>query len=161
MIFGISLPLMYWGVALLFALMLLFVPFFLVGAIAESFDEPLRGIINIVGSFVCIPLAMCWLYKSKMSKTGKGSAIFWLYCGIYLLFFFFQTRKLFEDFSFYNILGTLVLGGVSLFMIFVVVKTKKQFRVDMQDQYEAEREEDIKRQAEAILLAEKMKNEQK
>jgi hypothetical protein len=151
-----------WLIALMCALLLVFAPFFIVDAVANSFGEPLKSIIQILGFYVLIPMAVCYLYKIKMCKTARGSAIFWIYCGFYLLIFVLLTIKLFtEDFSFSNVLGVLLLGAVSFWMIFVSVKAKKQLAMNLQEEYEAEREDDIRRQAEAILLAEEMKNERK
>jgi hypothetical protein len=151
-----------WIIALVCALMLVFVPFVLVEAVADLFGEPFKSIILIVGCYILIPLAVCSLYKRKMCNTAKGSVIFWIYCSLYLLLFIVFTIKLFTgDFSLSNVFGVLVLGAISFWMISATIKAKKQLAINLQKQYEAEREEDIRRQAEAILLAEKMKNAQK
>jgi hypothetical protein len=160
--FFVALSPMAYIMALLFALLLVFVPFVIVEAVADLFGEPLRGIIMAIGCFILIPMAVCSLYKRTMCNSAKGSAIFWIYCGLYVLLFIFSVVRLFTDaFSFGNILGVLALGAISFWMISVVVKSKKQLEINLQKQYEAEREEEIRRHAEAILLAEKMKNEQK
>jgi drug/metabolite transporter (DMT)-like permease len=151
-----------WIIALVCALLLVFVPFIIVEAVADWFGEPFKSIIMIAGCFILIPMAVCYLYKRKMCNTARGSVIFWIYCGLYLLLFvFFVVRFFTEGFSLNDLLGALVLGAVSFWMISVTVKAKQQLAMNLQKQYEAEREEDIRRHAEAILLAEKMKNEQK
>jgi hypothetical protein len=151
-----------WVLVLIFALSLALVPFLIIGAIAEFFGEPFKGTITVIGCYVLIPMAVCFLYKRKMSNTARGSAIFWIYCGIYLLLFILSASKLFADgLSVAGISGALLLGAVSFWMISVAMKAKKQLAINLQMQYEAEREDDVRRQAEAILLAEKMKNEQK
>lgn len=61
-------------------------------------------------------------------------------------------------------MGVLVLGGVSFGLIAFAYKTKLQLNADLAKHhfalYKAERSDDIQRQAEATLLAEKMKKEE-
>jgi large-conductance mechanosensitive channel len=162
MFYGIVMSPMVWIIVLGCALLLVFVPFFIVGAVAKLFGAPFNEIIQIIGNFILIPMAVCYLYKRKMCNTARGSIIFWIYCSFYLLLFILLTTRLFtESFAFSSLIGVLILGAVCFWMIFVAVKAKKQLAIDLQNQYEAEREDDIMKHAEAILLAEKMKNEQK
>jgi hypothetical protein len=160
--FFVTMSPMAYIVTLLFALSLVFVPFLLIESVADLFGEPLKSIVMILGCFILIPMAVCYLYKRKMCNTARGSSIFWIYCGLYLLLFIFFVTRLFTDgFSLTNISSALVLGVISSWMISVVVKSKKQLEMNLQKQYEEEREEEIRRHAEAILLAEKMKDDQK
>ena len=80
------------------------------------------------------------------------------------MFIMFLT-KVFTGFSSgSDYLGVLVLGSVSSGLIWFALKTRKQLSNDIAqaqiEMHEAERAEDIQRQAEAILLAEEMKKQQ-
>ncbi|MCK5921841.1 MAG: hypothetical protein KAG66_12920, partial [Methylococcales bacterium] len=60
---------------------------FIVGVIAEPLQEPYRAIVNVAGSFVVAPSLVSYLYNRKMKNTGRGSAIFWIYCGFFIFIF--------------------------------------------------------------------------
>ena len=149
-----------WLYALVVALVLLFTPFILIGAIAEPLSEPLRTVVSVIGSFIVAPALVSYLYYKKMGSTGRESAIFWIYCGIYALLFVISLSLSFsKELSFETILAPIVSGAVATAMIIFAFKIKSRFQKNIADAYEAEREDDIKRHAEGILLAEKMKRE--
>jgi hypothetical protein len=161
MFFGIVMSPIGWIFAVMIALLLVFAPIFVIDAIARSFPEPLRTIVNVIGCFVVVPLLVTYLYKRKMMNKGRGSAIFWIYCGMFILLFANFLIQLFtKPLSLDTIAGPIVTGAVAAFMITVAYKTRLQLNQAYEEQYNMEREEDIRRKAEAILLAEKMKNEE-
>ena len=83
------------------------------------------------------------------------------YSGFFVFIFAVIVSRLFSNkLSFETITAPIVTGAVAFFMFLFAYKTKSTLKETLNSQYEAEREDDIKRQAEAILLAEKMKSKQ-
>jgi len=164
MFFGISMTPSGWLFALVAALFLMLAPLIAIGSLAESLPEPMNVIVTVVGSYVVWPCFVAWLYKSKLRNTGRGSVIYYFYVVFYLLFFILLLSRIFgEGAEWDDYLGVLVLGAVSFGLIMFAYKTRSQLASDVENyqnaSFEAEREDDIQRQAEAILLAEKMKQE--
>jgi predicted Na+-dependent transporter len=158
MLFGISLTPAGWFVAFVIALFAIFTPIWIIGAIANQFPEPYNSAIQVIGVYLLMPILLTYLYKSKFYKYNRGSVIYWIYTGMYTLFFIVFLSHLFsKPLSFETIIAPIVTGLVSGYMIYTSFKIKKQYQKDLQKAYEAQREGDIKKQAEAIILAEKMK----
>ncbi len=165
MFFGIVMPLNYWIIAAFIAILIFLLPLVIIDTIANPFSEPLRSIIRIVGSYLVLPALVTSWYRYRMKAQAKGSVIFWFYCIIFVIMFGVFTVQLFQQpLSLESVAGPLVTGIVAAYMISVARKTKSQVIEAYNKQYEmqqkSEREEDIRRQAEAMVLAEKMKNEQ-
>ncbi len=165
MFFGIVLSPTGWFFAGVIALLMVFAPFLAIEAIAEHFPEPLQTIIFIAGCYVIIPLIITYWYQYRFKKTGKGSAIFGIYCGFFALLFFITIFNLFsKPFTLNSIMEPLVTGAITVYMILVAIKTKKQVMEFYEEQSaiqkKIEREEAIQQQAQAILLAEKLKDKQ-
>jgi Cu/Ag efflux pump CusA len=150
MFFGISMSPMAWLYTIVGALMLVFTPLFVVEGIAKNFDEPLRTVIVIIGSYVLIPMLVGYLYKNKVLKTARGSVIFKIYFGMYAFFFVVMLSKLYsKGFSFENIAGVLILGGVLVYMLNIIKKTQKIIDAHIQNL----KEQEIEIQKEAIVRA--------
>jgi len=159
--FGISLTPYGLFMAFVIALILLFTPIWIVTAIAHQFPDPINSIIQIVGIYLVIPLLLTYVYKNKFYNQNKGSAIFWIYTGMYTLIFVNSFTHLFsKPLSFETIIAPIVTGFVSFYMIRTSFKIKKQYQKDLEAYHREIREDDIKKQAEAILLAEELKQKQ-
>jgi len=166
MIFNISMSLFGWLIAFFAALFLMVIPFIAIGSLANNFPEPISILLTVIGSYLLWPVFVAWLYKTKLRNTGRGSVIFYFYVALYFLSFLLLLSRAFEgNVAWHDYLGILVLGSVSFGLMYYAYKTKAQFTSDVRTYqtavYEAEREEDINRQTEAILRAEKLKDEQK
>jgi len=109
-----------------------------------------------------MPLLVSLLYAKKFANQGRGSIIFWIYCGLYVFFFFIFVSHLFsKELTFETVIAPIVTGAVSFFMISFAYKTKLKHQKALKEHHEAIREDEIKKHAEAIILAEKMKKENK
>ncbi len=161
MFFGISLTPMGWLYVLIAALFLIFSPMFVIEGFANMFPEPVNIIITLVGSYVLMPMLVVWLYKRKFLNSGRGSAIFYIYVGAYALLFLAFFAKLFSSHAKWDdYLGVVVLGAVVAYLIISARKTHKEAVRLAQEAYEQQQNEEIHRQAQAILLAEEMKKQQ-
>lgn len=163
--YSISLKPSVWGAILIAGLFLMLAPLFLIDVLASSFPEPFKTILTIILVYLVWPIIVAWLYKTKLFKSNKGSMIFYFYVGIYTLFFVITVLQLINGKTTWDtILGALVTGFISCCLILYSIKVKKELthikNVEEATKYEIEREESIRRQAEAILLAEKMKENQ-
>ena len=160
MFFGISLTPKGWLYVLIAALFLIFSPMFVIESFANMFPEPVNKIIILAGSYVFMPMLVAWLYKRKFLNSGRGSAIFYIYVGAYAFLFLTFFAKLFSgDAKWDDYLGVVVLGAVVTYLISSAIKTHKEAVRLAQEAYKLQREDDIQRQAEAILLAEEMKKQ--
>jgi hypothetical protein len=164
MYFGVILSPMGWLIVAISAVIMMAAPLAAIGALADQLPEPYRTGLMLLGSYVIWPIVVAWLYKTKLRKTGRGSLIFNFYVGLYCLFFVVFLVKLINgENSWDAYLGVVVLGTVSIGLIWFAFKTNKRaladFAKSQAGRYEAERSEDIRRQAEAILLADEMKNQ--
>ncbi len=165
MFFGIVMPLSYWVITAFIAILIFLLPLVMIESIANPLSEPLRSIIKIVGNYFVLPFLVTSWYRYRIKTKAKGSVIFWFYCIIFVIMFGVFTVQLFQQpLSLESVAGPLITGIVAAYMISVAHKTKSQAIEAYNRQYEmqqkAEREEEIRRQAEAIVLAEKMKNEE-
>ena len=89
-------------------------------------------------------------YKNKVLKTARGSVIFRIYFGMYAFFFVVMLSKLYsKGFSFENIAGVLILGGVLVYMLNIIKKTQKIIDAHIQNL----KEQEIEIQKEAIVRA--------
>jgi len=164
MYFGVLLSPTGWLIVIISALILMVTPLAAISALADQFSEPYRTGLMLIGSYVIWPIVVAWLYKTKLSKTGRGSMIFNFYVGLYcLLFTIFLIKLINGENSWDSYIGVVVLGSVSISLIWFAFKTNKHLRTNLAkaqaETYMAERDENIRRQAEAILLAEKMKTQ--
>jgi len=153
-----------WIITLFLALFLIMAPFLMIESFASGFPEPIKTTIIILFGYLGMPVLMCFFYKRKMFRQGQGAALFWVYCSVYGLVAFAGVEKIYNgDLSFNSIMTLLVPGAVAFFMIRFALKTQKEFgdAVEEIDRVDAERqrEEDIQRQAEAILRAEEIKKQ--
>ena len=156
--FELAMSPMAWIWAFVIAAVMLLMPLMLAGMFAENFSEPLRSIINVISSFILAPAVVCYLYHRKMMKSGRGSVIFWFYVGLYSLLFVMYVYKLVnEPFTFEAVLSPIVLAVVAVFLVRFAWKTKSKLGSIQNQNYVNQREEDIDRQAEAILRAEEIK----
>jgi len=154
MFFGISMSPMAWFYTFIMALLAIFSPIFIIDSFAKSFDDPIRTFINIFGAYVLIPMLVSYWYMYKIKKNRRGSIIFTIYFGFYLLIFFATASKLLTgDFSIETILGTVSIGAVSFYMFTIFQKSKILLQEIAQKEYEILREDDIQKQTEAILRA--------
>lgn len=95
----------------------------------------------------------------KIKKTKKGSMIFIIYFGLYLLMFLMTFLKLLSGtFTLDTIAGSIIIGAVSFYMFSIFQKSKKILEDIQNKEYQAIREDDIQRQTEAILRAQKFSN---
>jgi len=125
MFFGITMSPQGWLITIVIGLLAVFSPIFIIGNFADNFDEPIRTIIVILGSYVMMPLLVSYLYTHKIKQTGKGSAIFYIYFVMYILFFILTLSKLYsKGFSLENISGVVILGGVVFYMYKTIKKSK-------------------------------------
>jgi len=125
MFFGITMSPQGWLFAIVIGLLAVFSPIFIIGEFAKSFDEPIRTIIVILGSYVMMPLLVSYLYTHKVKRTGRGSGIFYIYFVMYTLFFLMTVSKLYsQGFSLENISGVIILGGVVFYMYNTIKKSK-------------------------------------
>ena len=177
MFLGIALSFRGWLTAFGIAIFLVLLPMLAGGIMIESLhlQEPLQSILNVLFCFILMPTLVSYAYFRKIN-SGKisaiTSAVFWTYCCFYIFLFVVFGFLLFSrEISFNDILGQIVLGIVSISMVTVGYKAKTKqkellaaqnvaYQKEMEQQQEKEREEYVKMQAEAILLAEKMKKEQ-
>ena len=164
MFFGIMVSPSGLVVAFVAALLLMLAPLIAIGSLAEIFPVPMNIIVTVIGSYLVWPAVVAWLYKSKLRNSGRGSIIFYFYTVLYFLFFLLMLSKVFAgETVWHDYVGVLVSGAVSFGLLYFAYKTKSQFNKDTEAyqnaSYEAQRAEDISRQAEAILLAEKLKEE--
>ena len=162
MFFGVALTPVGLLAVLFIALFAMLAPMLVIEEVSKDLSEPWRTIVMVLGVYIVWPLIVAWLYKVKLRKSGKGSVIFYFYVGLYCLMFIVFLTKIFTGVSNgSDYLGVLVLGSVSGGLIWLALKTRKQLSNDIAQAqieiHEAERAEDIQRQAEAILLAEEMK----
>tara|TARA_B100000745_G_C20120699_1_gene383698 strand:- start:477 stop:983 length:507 start_codon:yes stop_codon:yes gene_type:complete len=164
MILGVALTPKGWLAVLFTALIAMLAPLVAIEAIANNFSDPWRMAIVLLGSYVLWPAAVAWIYKLKLRKSGKGSMIFYFYVGFYFLMFLAFLSKAFSGESSWNdYLGVVVLGAVSSSLIWFALNTRRKnsdnIARSQADRYEVERSKAIRRQAEAILLAEEMKKQ--
>ena len=162
MFFGITMTPAGWFIAFFAAVMLMIAPLLVVESFAETLPEPMNMIATVVSTYILWPFFVAWLYKAKLRQSGRGSIIFYFYVSFYILFFVLFLSRIFSgDAKWDDYLGVVVLGAVSLGLIMFARKTNSQLNKDVEDyqnaSYQAQREDDIQKQAEAILLAEKMK----
>lgn len=161
MFFGLALSLRGWLALIAVSFVLVISPLIFIEAFAKSLPEPIGFLVYVLLGFVAMPALMCFLHYRKMFKVGSGSILFRVYCGVYMFLAFFITMKLFSvGPSFQTVLGALVTCGVSGFMVWFAMKTKKDLSGAVAQAHDAAREDDIQRQAEAILRAEEMKKQQ-
>ena len=158
--FSVSMSPIGWLIAFLLALVLVLTPFFIVGAVADPLAEPLKTLVLVVGNYIVAPALVSYLYSVKMRKTGRGSAIFWIYCFFFALVFVITAAQLLtKELSFESVLGPIVTGAVTIFMVRFAYKTKFVHQENIDSYHAALREDDVRKQAEAILLADEIKNE--
>ena len=159
--FLVSMSLRGWLVAAFIASILVIMPFLITSAIADSLSDPLKTIVLITGNFIIAPALVSFLYYRSTFKNGKGSIIFWLYCGIYaLLFTLGVSRLLTQGPTIDSVAGTIATGIVTILMVTFAFKTRAKLNALVSDYEETERDDKVRQQAEAILLAEQMKSEQ-
>jgi len=159
MIFGITMSPMAWLYTFVTALLIILAPLLAIDSFAHSFDDPIRTIINIVGIYILVPILLSYWYMHKIKKTKKGSMIFIIYFGLYLLMFLMTFLKLLSGtFTLDTIAGSIIIGAVSFYMFSIFQKSKKILEDIQNKEYQAIREDDIQRQTEAILRAQKFSN---
>ncbi len=162
MLYGVSLTPGQWVIMLFLALLLVFVPFMVVESLVQPLPEPLNVIAFFVFAFILFPALICYAYRKKMYKSGQAGVLFFVYALLYNLLFIAALWHLISaGLTFKSIGGVIITGSVAFYMLYTAFKTKREFEKRLQAEYEAEREDDVKRQAEAILLAEKMKEQNK
>lgn len=159
---GVALTPVGWLAVLFVALFAMLAPMLVIGEVSKDLSEPWRTVVMALGVYIVWPLIVAWLYKVKLRKSGKGSVIFYFYVGLYCLMFIVFLTKVFTGVSNgSDYLGVFVSGSVSSGLIWFALKTRNQLSNDIAqaqiEMHEAERAEDIQRQAEAIILAEEMK----
>lgn len=128
MVFGIALTPGGWLTAIFIALLLLLTPLFAIGYVAQFFPQPVEGIINVIGGYLLMPVVLSWWYRRRYQTTGAGSAVFWIYCIMYIgvcaMFIWKATRIGWNMESAISIAAT---GIVAAAMIFFAWKTKNEF----------------------------------
>ena len=159
--FAISMPLKHWVVIFFLALIMVFAPFIAIGSFANTLQEPFKTIATIVGCFILVPGLVCYVYFKRMKSSGKGHLLFWVYCAFFWLITFAEASKVFgPEVTFENIIGASISLIVASFMVFIAIKSRTAFKQNMLSLAQSEREDQVSRQAEAILLAEEIKKQQ-
>ena len=161
MFYGVSMSPIAWFYTFISALLIVFTPIFIIDSFAKSFDEPMKTIITIVGVYILVPIILSYWYMHKIKTTRKGSMIFSIYFGLYLLMFVSTVSKLLTvTFTVDTIIGTVVIGAVSFYMFTILQKSKLLLQQIEQKEYEILREDEIQKQTEAILRAKEIADKQ-
>lgn len=146
--------------ALLLSAFMIFSPFVILSVLTESLAEPMKTITFVLFALILFPALVSYYYRKKMLSKGTPSLIFWIYCSWYFFLFLISCLQFFvKDLSMESVAGVVISGCVSGLMIASALKTKRLLRNKIQETYEWERDENVQRMAEAIVLAEEMKSQ--
>ena len=133
MVFGITLTPGGWLTAIVVALLLLLAPMFAIGYIADLFPSPINAIINVIGGFLLMPVLLSLWYRRQYKTTGRGSAVFWVYCALYIgLFAVFVGKATRVGWNMDSAIGIPATGIAAVAMIYFAWKTQNQFALHKQ-----------------------------
>lgn len=165
MFLGVSLSPWTWFMLVVGAAFSLLIPFTILGSIAAYFPAPFDTIVEILLIGIGFPVLLGFLHSRKVFSRGLGSVFFTIYTWFYLLLGLFAIVFGYAAYDTPHYDGIIV--GIVLFitgcaLIWWSRKTNANLasaiEADAIRRAEAEREEQIHIQAEAIARAEQMKN---
>ena len=167
MYFGVEMPLKSWLLVITAAVLALIIPFGVIGSIVAPLPEPMSMIVEFALAYFGFPALLCYLHSRKVFGRGIGSVFFKVYTWFYLLIGVAVMVAAFNaegGFSLDNFIFAALMLAVGVGMLWWSRRTAAKFAAAVEEeaisQAALEREEDIERQAEAILRAEEMKRQQ-
>lgn len=165
--FGLEMPLKSWLLVLAAAALALIIPFGVIGSIVAPLPEPLSTIVEVILAYLGFPALLCYLHSRKVFGRGMGSVFFKVYTWFYLLIGVAVMVGAFvaeEGFDLDGFIFAILMLTVGTGMLWWSRRTAARFAAAAEEQAAAqaalEREDDIQRQAEAILRAEEIKRQQ-
>ena len=165
--FGLEMPLKSWLLVLAAAALALIIPFGVIGSIVAPLPEPMSTIAEVALAYVGFPVLLCYLHSRKVFGRGLGSVFFRVYTWFYLLIGVAVMAGAFlaeDGFNLDGFIFAILMLAVGTGMLWWSRRIRAKFAAAVEEETVAqaalEREEDIQRQAEAILRAEEMKRQQ-
>lgn len=158
--FGVTMGPMGWLMTIAISILLLSIPMTWVSYVTPFFPASWEVGVSIVVSFVLMPIVIALLFTFWWKKYALGRAVYLIYCGFYALLFLIATAGVIGGKrSLLDLAGPVVTGIVFCLMVGLYVKAKTKLKHDMAANHVANRDDDIQRQAEAIVLAEDIRKE--